>query len=92
MAKTLVANTQSKYQVDMDHSIESAVKRLIENGATRGDALRRIEKALSESIYALDSVGLGGVSRLRRLMLTCGVKIVQTSESMAHKGVMRDGV
>lgn len=91
MAKTLVANMESKYQQDMANGIESAVKRLIENGATRGDALRRIEKALSESIYLLDSVGLGGTSKLRRMMLTCGVKIEQTTKWMAEKKDASDG-
>ena len=92
MAKTLEANTQSKYQQDMANSIEAAVKRLIENGATRPDALRRIETALSKAIYELDSVGLGGVSRLRRLMLTTGVKIEQTMTWKDRKEDARDGI
>lgn len=92
MGSTQQVNMESKYQRDMSAAIEVAAKRLIENGATRGDALRRIEKALSKSIFEMDSVGLGGTARLRRMMLTVGVKIEQTGKAVAGGQGARDGV
>jgi hypothetical protein len=92
MAKTLQANPESQYQRDVSNSIEAAVKRLMENGATRRDALNRIEKALSDAVFALGAVGIGSTAHLRRQMLTVGVKIEADRQQMVGGEVKRDGI
>lgn len=74
------------YASDISDSIERAVRRLMESGYSRRDALYKIDRTLTVCLGQLGSIGLGDVSKLRRQMLMAGAKLAAEDSRIKREG------
>ena len=75
-----------------DPSVEAAVNRLVQAGMSREHALKKIDATLYKSIGELNAAGIGGLSFLRQMNLSAGMKLNELQVERANAEDARDGI